>query len=509
MPLASRGVVFAGPQQPTTPHPNRADIACFVGYVGLQPEVAAGQLPPAVERELYEAGWLSGPHARPEAALLLDVPITINSWESFTRLFAWNNRPVKDSSDLAATWLGAAVRSFFSEGGRECIVIRVGDPWAYGDYNAEAITMRIAKLVPGFPFMLTTYPADISSWHGIGHLAGLPQVSMISMPDLAELASSAPELPTPIAAEEAVVENWVECSEESPQPTFFSLYRYRGPRAERGGYARYFMALSFIIQYLERYRRDVIAVSSIPRPADTTDIPNLFRYLVREAGVLDDALASPFLQLAYPWLRTSSSRDLPEAIEPPEALLCGLLASNALLRGAFASATKIRPRTIVDLVPELRRDEILGLEDLNQKHCFLDRVSLFGLTPSSIRLRSDVTTAKDPSLEAASVCRLIAAIRRSARQIGEDLVFENSGENLWIEVEERLRILMMRFWQEGALGGATPSEAFTIRCNRTTMTQNDIDAGRLIASLGFLPAHPIRRITIDLQLATATGGDSR
>jgi hypothetical protein len=509
MPLATRGVGFAGPQQPTSPHPNRADIACFIGYVGLQPEVAAGQLPPAVERELSEAGWLEGPHARHGAAQLLDVPVTINSWESFTRLFAWRNRVVKDSSDLAATWLGAAVRSFFSEGGRECTVIRVGDPWEYGDYNADSIGIRIAKLIPGFPFLLATYPADASSWHGIGHLAGLPQVSMISLPDLAELSSNAPELPAPIAAEEPLVENWVECSEESPQPGFLSLFRYPGPRAERDGYARYFMSLSFVTQYIERYRRDVTFVSSVPRPSSNADIPNLFRFLVREAGVLDEALASPFLQLAYPWLRTRNSQDLPEALEPPESVLCGQLAANALLRGAFASATKVIPRTIVDLVPALRREEILGLEDLSQKYCFLDRVSLYGLTPSGIRLRSDVTTSRDPSLESASVCRLIAAIRRSARQIGEDFVFENSGENIWLEIEDRLRSLMMRFWQEGALGGATPAEAFTVRCNRTTMTQNDIDAGRLVAVLSFLPANPIRLVTVDLQLATASGGDQR
>jgi phage tail sheath protein FI len=52
----------------------------------------------------------------------------------------------------------------------------------------------------------------------------------------------------------------------------------------------------------------------------------------------------------------------------------------------------------------------------------------------------------------------------------------------------------------GALGGASPAEAFQVRCDRSTMTQNDIDNGRVIARVEFVAASPIERITVVLAM---------
>jgi len=56
---------------------------------------------------------------------------------------------------------------------------------------------------------------------------------------------------------------------------------------------------------------------------------------------------------------------------------------------------------------------------------------------------------------------------------------------------------------EGGLGGATPDEAFEVRCDRSTMSQNDLDAGRLIARITVLPVAAIERITVVLALTAA------
>jgi phage tail sheath protein FI len=48
----------------------------------------------------------------------------------------------------------------------------------------------------------------------------------------------------------------------------------------------------------------------------------------------------------------------------------------------------------------------------------------------------------------------------------------------------------MRVWREGMLVGSKPDEAFYIRCDRTTMTQSDIDGGKLIVEIGVAPTKP-------------------
>jgi hypothetical protein len=45
-------------------------------------------------------------------------------------------------------------------------------------------------------------------------------------------------------------------------------------------------------------------------------------------------------------------------------------------------------------------------------------------------------------------------------------------------------------WRGGALQGQTPARAYFVRCDRTTMTQNDIDNGRLICEIGVAPVRP-------------------
>jgi phage tail sheath protein FI len=45
-------------------------------------------------------------------------------------------------------------------------------------------------------------------------------------------------------------------------------------------------------------------------------------------------------------------------------------------------------------------------------------------------------------------------------------------------------------WRAGALAGQLPDEAFFVRCDRTTMTQDDIDQGRLVCLVGVAPVRP-------------------
>jgi hypothetical protein len=55
---------------------------------------------------------------------------------------------------------------------------------------------------------------------------------------------------------------------------------------------------------------------------------------------------------------------------------------------------------------------------------------------------------------------------------------------------------LTRVWRDGALKGATPAGAFFVRCDRTTMTQGDIDNGRLIMEIGIAPEKPAEFVLI-------------
>jgi len=94
-------------------------------------------------------------------------------------------------------------------------------------------------------------------------------------------------------------------------------------------------------------------------------------------------------------------------------------------------------------------------------------------------------------------------IRRAARQLGERVVFQQNGPGLWSKIENSLTQLLTQLWRASALEGATVQNAFSVRCDSSTMTQNDIDNGRLIAQVTFAAAGTIELIRVTLGMETS------
>ena len=69
-------------------------------------------------------------------------------------------------------------------------------------------------------------------------------------------------------------------------------------------------------------------------------------------------------------------------------------------------------------------------------------------------------------------------------------MFEPNAESLWANVRSTIDAFLVSVWRDGALQGSTPRDAFFVRCDRTTMTQNDLDNGRLICLIGIAPVKP-------------------
>lgn len=57
-------------------------------------------------------------------------------------------------------------------------------------------------------------------------------------------------------------------------------------------------------------------------------------------------------------------------------------------------------------------------------------------------------------------------------------------------LRQQAETALLGLFRAGAFAGATPREAFFVKCDRTTMTQDDIDNGRLIMQVGIAPLKP-------------------
>ena len=472
------------------------------------------------------------PLSRPIGPPFTDIPLPMESYATFTTLFD----PGGSADSFGTDYLATTVRSFFAQGGRRCYIINMGDPVSPADdaeKGSPGKAAKLAQLLPGASYAVD----DRRTWHGVGHLAGLPDVSFLALPDLPVLSASAPSAaPGVTASRPRSAAQFRECIPKPPAPAQAKVYVLPAPRLASGDYTTTWgPSLGNVLTFLRQNDiRDIQFVAAFPMPLDVSpvaaaqdpsgavfaqDVHNVIDELMGEnieAGAneppLDPGLSTAFLQLCYPWLKTSGSGVLNESLEPPDGALVGLLARNVLTRGAFQDATKVIPAEIFDVSPGLPAQEMVVPTSItwngpvaSWKPLIL-RVSLFGFTAAGLRLLSDVTTYPGESYRSARVHRLVSVIRRAARQLGERVVFQQNGPSLWRRVEISLTQLMTQLWRANALDGATAKDAFSVRCDASTMTQSDLDNGRLIAQVTFTAAATIELIRVTLALETSSVG---
>lgn len=113
----------------------------------------------------------------------------------------------------------------------------------------------------------------------------------------------------------------------------------------------------------------------------------------------------------------------------------------------------------------------------------------------------------DASWKYINVRRLFIFVEESIDEGTQWVVFEPNDEPLWARVRATITNFLTTVWRSGALEGTKPEEAFFVKCDLTTMTQADIDNGRLICIIGIAPVKPAEFVIFRIQQKTreATG----
>ena len=96
----------------------------------------------------------------------------------------------------------------------------------------------------------------------------------------------------------------------------------------------------------------------------------------------------------------------------------------------------------------------------------------------------------DPEWQYVSIRRLAAFLEHSIDHGLQWVVFEPNNERLWASVREQVDDFLTTLWRNGRLVGTKAEDAFFVRCDPSTMTQEDIDNGRLVVLVGIAPVRP-------------------
>jgi hypothetical protein len=246
-----------------------------------------------------------------------------------------------------------------------------------------------------------------------------------------------------------------------------------------------------IVQYLithcenMRYR---VAVLDSPNDQVLSEIQE-FR------GKLD----SKYAALYYPWIKVIDPMDPDgrrEIYVPPSGFVAGIYARTDVLHGVFkAPANEVTLGGIgFELLLNKAQQDILNPLGINCFRFFEGR---------GFRLWGARTISSDPEWKYISVRRYFAYLEHSIDKGTQWAVFENNSEALWANVRQTLADFLVNEWRNGALMGTKPEEAFFVRCDRSTMTQNDLDNGRLICLIGVAVVKPAEFVIFRIGQFTA------
>jgi phage tail sheath protein FI len=185
----------------------------------------------------------------------------------------------------------------------------------------------------------------------------------------------------------------------------------------------------------------------------------------------------------YPWLRVADALTGQEVSAPPSGHIAGIYARTDAERGVHKAPANATVRGAVNVTQQIARgdQDLLNPEGLNCLRVF---------TGEGVKVWGARTLSKNANWTYVNVRRLFNMIEESIAGSTRWVVFEPNDATLWKSIRRDVGAFLTLLWRQGALQGTKPEEAFFVKCDAETNTQDDIDAGRVVTVIGIAPVKP-------------------
>lgn len=216
-----------------------------------------------------------------------------------------------------------------------------------------------------------------------------------------------------------------------------------------------------------------------------------------EVANFRDMYDSTYAAMYHPWLEMYDAGAKRAAFFPPSGAMAGIYARTDIERGVHKAPANevVRGCTGLSCAYNEGEQDILNPIGVNLIRAFTGR---------GIRVWGARTISSNGLWKYLNVRRLFIYVEESIKANTNWVVFEPNSNALWSRVTRTIEAFLATCWRDGALAGSSPSEAFFVECGPTTMTQDDIDNGRLICQIGIAPVKPAEFVIFRITQKTAS-----
>ncbi|MHB1295094.1 MAG: phage tail sheath subtilisin-like domain-containing protein [Anaerolineae bacterium] len=200
---------------------------------------------------------------------------------------------------------------------------------------------------------------------------------------------------------------------------------------------------------------------------------------------------SKYGALYYPWIAMPNPVGANGAtmLVPPCGHIAGIYARTDNERGVHKAPANEVVAGAIGLEINVTKGEQDGLNPMG--------VNCIRAFPGrGIRVWGARTLASDPSWRYINVRRLFNYVEASIERGTQWVVFEPNDQDLWARVRRDISAFLRMVWRSGALFGATPEEAFYVKCDEELNPLEVRDAGQLIIEIGMAPVKPAEFVIV-------------
>jgi len=213
-----------------------------------------------------------------------------------------------------------------------------------------------------------------------------------------------------------------------------------------------------------------------------------------DVGQILPPLTTSYAATYYPWVRVLDTRTSDTRLVPPGGHVTGVYAGTDILRGVHKAPANVDLRGILtrdlpgdrkplEFLVNKRQQDVLNPRGINV-------IRDFRADRRGIRVWGARTLSADAQWKYVNVRRLFIFVEESIDEGVQWVVFEGNNETTWDRVRRSITNFLTSVWRSGALMGTRPEEAFFVRCDRTTMSQQEIDNGQLVCYIGLAAVRP-------------------
>jgi phage tail sheath protein FI len=458
-------------------------------------------------------------------------PRLVTNWAQFTGSFG---------EFVEGSYLAHAVYAYFLNGGGACYVVRIGADGAMPTARAELASasdkdkpaFRVAALEAGpAGNNISVEVAEPSEpGEGVFKLVVKSDGRVEETFDNVTAARGKQNVATVVKAQSKLIAleevgaltapatagNVALSGGAAAMPTRVSPDDYVGSSADRTGFAGLeaidevtMLAVPDLMAVYEQGTIDLEGVQAVQlamiahcelmgdRVAILDSPPGLNAQQIKEWRVDKAGYDSKYASLYWPWVKVFDPLSGKPRFVPPSGHMAGIWARSDDERGVHKAPANEVVRGAIALEIQITKSEHdqLNPSGINVIRAFPGR---------GIRVWGARTLSSDPAWRYLNVRRLFNYVEESILEGTHWVVFEPNDLDLWQRVKRTVNAFLLGVWRDGALFGATPGEAFYVKCDAETNPPDVVDRGQLVVEIGIAPVKPAEFVIF--RIAQFSGG---